>query len=205
MKSPGALSGTAVVYGAKDDIAGMFKEVWLPGAFKRSLARGGYRGDVMALWSHDMSQPLGRRSAGTLVISDRTEGLDFTVELPDTQVGRDARTSVLRGDVNGMSFAFQVAEGGDTWSREDGWDLRVVHRAELIEVSPVSIPAFRATSVSARSGRDRSAELLRAKRHAIQAAEVYADLRDDPRARDRHRSQCARPCRRAVPAVLEVA
>ncbi len=202
MKSPGALSGTAVVYGAKDDIAGMFKEVWLPRAFKKSLARGGYRGDVMALWSHDMSQPLGRRSAGTLTINDRTEGLDFTVDLPDTQVGRDARTSVLRGDVNGMSFAFQVVEGGDKWSREDGWDLRVVHEAELIEVSPVSIPAFRATSVGV-SRSAPTAELLRTKRHAIQAAEVYADLRDDPRVRDRHRST-ALPSRRTVPAILTV-
>jgi HK97 family phage prohead protease len=203
--SAGELTGIAVVYGAKDEIAGSFYEVWLHGAFARSLRSGGYRGDVLALWSHNSDLVLGRRSAGTLSLKDKLDGLHFTVDLPDTQLGRDARTSVRRGDVNGVSFAFQVASGGDRWSRDvDGRDLRVVHEAQLIEVSPVAFPAFRATSIGVTRGDSRTAEALRAQRHALRATEVYGSLRDDPRARARH-PEAYRPSRRTVPATLRLA
>lgn len=199
----GRLHGSAVVYGVTATIGGSFKELWLPGAFSRSLAGGGARGDVLALFGHNSDLVLGRRSAGTLTLADRAGSLDFSIDLPDTQLGRDTRTSVARGDVNGMSFQFQVVPGGDTWSREaDGWDLRVVHEAEIAEVSPVAFPAFQSTSVFARAATPTLA-MHYAKRQAWQAASVYGRRADDRRARARH-PEAYRPNRRSVAAFLQV-
>lgn len=201
--SVGRLHGSAVVYGVTAEIGRAFKELWLPGCFTKCLAEGGARGDVLALFGHNSDLVLGRRSAGTLELADKSGSLDFSIDLPDTQLGRDTKTSVARGDVNGMSFQFQVVSGGDTWSREpDGWDLRVVHEAEIAEISPVAFPAFRATSVFARAATPTLA-MHYARRQAWQAQSVYGHRADDRAVRARHMEEY-RPGRRSVPALMTV-
>ena len=64
-------------------------------------------------------------------------------------------TSIERGDVHQMSFAFEVKVGGDEWRKgEDGMPVRVLKRggcSKLFDVSPVTFPAYQATSAAVRS------------------------------------------------------
>jgi phage head maturation protease len=81
-------------------------------------------------------------------------GLRFELMAPATSWGRDAVESIRRGDVSGVSFAFSVRkEGGDTWARGggDGVAERTLLDADLYEVSPVTFPAYPATSVGVRA------------------------------------------------------
>lgn len=144
---PRRLSGYAALFNETADIYGLFQERIAPGAFRESLAKA----DQVALWNHDSSYPLGRRSAGTLQLAEDERGLRFAVDLPETQMGRDAHTLVTRGDVKGMSFGFTVAENGDEWAMVGGKRTRTLLKVDLEEVSPVTFPAFPQTSVEARS------------------------------------------------------
>lgn len=125
---------------------GMFRERIERGAFAGSLT-----GDVKALWNHDTNLPLGRTKAGTLALAEDAHGLRVEINPPDTQAGRDAVTSIQRGDVDQMSFAFEVLD--DTWDQdaETGVLIRTLRKVVLHEVSPVVFPAYPATSVSARA------------------------------------------------------
>lgn len=120
-----------------------------------SIARGAFDGvlgdDVLALVDHDPSKILGRSSSGTLRLSADDYGLRCEVDLPDTQLGRDVRVLVQRGDLNGMSFGFRPG----VVERTAGG---VVHRsfAGLGDVSVVSRPAYDGTSVHARNAAGRS-------------------------------------------------
>lgn len=103
-------------------------------------------GDVTALINHDPSQLLGRTASGTLRLSSDEHGLRFELDLPDTSLGRDVRTLVQRGDIRGMSFTAAVG----TVVRSKGG---VVHTAfkRLVDVSPVTNPAYEGTSLMARN------------------------------------------------------
>jgi HK97 family phage prohead protease len=142
------LTGYAALYGSETRIAGMFREVIEPGAFRSALAR---QDDVRALFNHDPNHVLGRTKSGTLALSEDERGLKYTVTLPDTQAGRDLWTSVQRGDVSQSSFAFSVDT--DEWreQKSDDMPLRVIKDVHLFDVSPVTYPAYNETSVSARS------------------------------------------------------
>jgi len=163
------LTGYAALYSTETRIAGLFREVLEPGAFRAALAR---KDDVRALFNHDPNKVLGRASSGTLTLEEDETGLRYTVTLPDTQDGRDLWTLVQRGDVSQSSFAFSV--DAEEWRDKDAdLPLRAVKSVHLFDVSPVTYPAYNETSVSARS----QAETLRADALAAQAA-----VQDDGRA-----------------------
>jgi HK97 family phage prohead protease len=127
------LTGYAALYGSETRIAGMFREVIEPGAFRSALAR---QDDVRALFNHDANHVLGRTKSGTLRLEEDARGLRYTVTLPDTQAGRDLWTSVQRGDVSQSSFAFSVDK--DDWPKgdtRDGMPLRLIQDVHLFDVS----------------------------------------------------------------------
>lgn len=141
------LSGYAAVF---DQMS-----VLLYGQFREQIARGAFAGsladDVRALWNHDTNLPLGRTKAGTLKLDEDAHGLRVEIDPPATQAGRDAVESIRRGDVDQMSFAFDVLE--DEWDKNDvGEIVRTLRKVKLYEVSPVTFPAYPQTSVSARAG-----------------------------------------------------
>ncbi len=78
-------------------------------------------------------------------------GLAFSLDLPNSMIGDMASEAITRGDVVGMSFGFTVPDGGDEWAMINGRRTRTLVRADLQEISPVTFPAFPATSVEARS------------------------------------------------------
>lgn len=128
-----------------------FTEVLVPGCFAASLANGGANGDIISRLEHDSRWLLGRRSAGTLRLTDSPQALDYENDLPDTQAGMDCATSTARGDLKNTSFCFYLEdpEDDEKWDiEEDGTLVRTILRAQIMEVSPVSMPAYPGSSVS---------------------------------------------------------
>ena len=136
------IEGYAATFGAEARI-GSIVETIEPGAFRTSLG-----GDIVALMDHDPKQILGRTRSGTLRLSEDSRGLAFSLDLPDTQAGRDVIELAQRGDLGGMSFGFVVPKGGDSWSGE----RRSLRTVDLREISVVStFPAYPDTSLALRS------------------------------------------------------
>jgi len=115
------------------------------GAFDEALSQGQ---DVVALFNHDPNIVLGR-TPDTLKLRASKQGLHYEVDPPDTQAARDLLTSIRRGDIRGSSFAFQAKEV--EWRSEGETDIRVVQKANLFDVSPVTYPAYAATSTGVRA------------------------------------------------------
>jgi HK97 family phage prohead protease len=124
---------------------GSFTEVIRPGAFRASLTSGV---DILALADHDTSKVLGRTRSGTLELREDNDGLAFTLQMPDTQAGRDLIALAERGDIGGASFGFNVRDGGDVWNGNNR-ELRAVNLAEVSIVS--AWPAYQDTEISLRS------------------------------------------------------
>lgn len=141
----GKLRGYAAVFDSLSVDMG-FRERIRRGAFSRSLKEGA---DVRALWQHDVNYVLGRTKSGTLSLVEDVHGLRSVIDPPDTQWARDVMTTIKRGDVDQMSFAFTVKT--DEWNMEDGVLVRTVIDADLFDVSPVTYPAYPDTSIGVRS------------------------------------------------------
>lgn len=140
------IGGYASVFDTTTDLGWMGKERIARSAFDKVLSDPNL--DVVALWNHDMNQLLGRMSSKTLRISTDSTGLEYEIDLPDTQLGRDLRVLVERGDVSGASFAFVPGK----FEYDKGNDI-VTHTSvkRLVDVSPVTTPAYPTASTEARS------------------------------------------------------
>ena len=137
-----------------------FMESIAPGAFARSLKEDE---DIKAFFNHDGNQVLGSTFAKTAIFEEDKKGLRALIYPPDTAAGRDVVTLVKRGDVRGMSFMFSVRPNGDEWTEpEQKGELpkRVIRDVQLFEAGPVTLPAYEATSISAR---DRAKAFLSAR------------------------------------------
>lgn len=153
------LEGYAATFGAEARI-GTFVETIEPGAFRSSLS-----GDVLALLDHDNGKVLGRTRSGTLRLSEDTRGLAFSLDLPETQAGRDVLALAERGDLGGMSFGFTVPRDGERWQG----NRRSLRMVGLREVSVVSAwPAYPDTEIALRALQT-GAEAARRRRILIMA------------------------------------
>lgn len=133
-------------YAAKFDVLsedlGPFREKIARGAFAESLAE---KDDVRALINHDSNFVLGRTSAGTLKLSEDEIGLRVEINPPTTTFAADLIVSMERGDVDQMSFGFQVID--DEMHTENEENIRVLLRVKLFDVSVVTFPAYPQTNV----------------------------------------------------------
>jgi HK97 family phage prohead protease len=143
------IRGYALLYNTRADL-GFFQEEILPGA-----ADGVLENDVRALFNHDANQILGRTAAGTARIGSDSKGVWYEVDLPDTTTGRDLFTSIKRGDISQSSFAFTLPQNqeGETWVEARGEKplRQITEFKSLLDVSPVTYPAYTETQVAARS------------------------------------------------------
>lgn len=136
------LFGIAAPFNAQTRI-GDFNEVIAPGAFARTLAESS---DILALADHDSCRVLGRTRTGSLALKETANGLEYTLDLPETTDGNNLRALAQRGDLGGVSFGFRVVR--DSWLG----DVRTLHEVALHEISVVSAhPAYNATTVNLRS------------------------------------------------------
>lgn len=125
-----------------------FTERFAPGAFRGVLAE---RQDTVALINHDDNLILGRVGSGTLRLAELANGdLSFEVDPGEQSYARDLRISLQRGDMGGCSIGFLVAPGGAEWSA-DRSSVLIRSVGTLRDVSVVTKPAYRGTSVGMRS------------------------------------------------------
>ena len=106
-----------------------------------------------------------RSSAGTVETWSDKHGLGVRADLSKTKTARELFDDIEAGNYPKMSFAFTVAEDGDSFDRET--HTRTISRiAKVFDVSPVSFPANPGTqlSVSTRSFFDGVIEAERAER-----------------------------------------
>jgi len=122
-----------------------FREKVSPGAFAKSIQKS----DIRALWNHNPDYVLGRKKSGTLSLEEDKKGLAIEISPPDTQWARDLMETIKRGDVDQMSFAFQVVR--DSWDESGKENVRTLEEVELFDVSPVTYPAYPQTDVKVRS------------------------------------------------------
>lgn len=144
---PGALEGYAAVFNRYSQNLGGYVEQVDPAAFNKSLAD---KVSVVARYNHADNYLLGTTDAGTLVLEADATGLRYTVDLPDTSVGRDVSVLAARGDLRHSSFAFMTLN--DDWAvTEQGFPLRSLLNVALVDVAPVNTPAYMDTTVALRS------------------------------------------------------
>ncbi len=117
------------------------------GAFQRTLAED----QQMAFWNHNVDAPIGSTKNGSLRLKEDDHGLAFSLDLPDTTMGRDVYTNIRSGIVDSMSFGFQVEkEEVDMGEKDSDPVIRTLLSVRLFEVSPVVFPAYPQTEVEAR-------------------------------------------------------
>ena len=149
------LSGYAAVFYNPAD-PGTEYEMWegavervSPGAFNRAISEGQ---DVLCTFNHDGDSLMGRTSNSTCRLSVDAVGLRYEADLPDTSDAKDCAALVGRGDVSGSSFSF--ISRGVSWTQDaNGGEVRTLLDVDLIDVGPVTSPAYAATTASARDSR----------------------------------------------------
>jgi HK97 family phage prohead protease len=126
-----------IPYGVESRDLGGWREVIEPGALRNARLD-----DLVALVDH-AGVPIGRHPS-TLHVEDRSNGLHWSVELPESR--SDVREAIERRDLQAGSWRMRVAR--DEWRG----DVRHVHEiAELADVSIVTRPAYVLAGVELRS------------------------------------------------------
>ena len=143
-------------------------EVLEPGCISRELLQ---KSDVVLNLNHnsDVVNVLGRYrnnpDKDTLSLELRGDGIDCRCDLPKTNNANDTLELIRRGDINGMSFAFEDdwedSENGVSFEKtndvEDGkevWLRHVKRITGLYDVSIVTHPAYDQTTVGTREASD---------------------------------------------------
>ena len=141
-------------------------EVLEPGCISDELIQ---RSDVILNINHStkVTDVLGRcnKGQGTLNLELREGAIIASCELPNTNAANDTLELIKRGDISGMSFAFEDDhndnENGVTYERtsevEDGkevWLRHVKRITGLYDVSIVTHPAYEQTSVGTREANE---------------------------------------------------
>jgi HK97 family phage prohead protease len=125
-----------------------FTETIKRGALNRTDMR-----DVPMRYNHNdnvMIMARTRNKSLQLIVDEI--GLKIMADLIDTQSNRDLYKGIKEGLIDKMSFAFQVADGGDTWTFGENETIREVNNiARLYDVSVVDTPFYDSTSIYARS------------------------------------------------------
>lgn len=138
------IEGYAIVFGQRSLNLGGFVEYISPEAVDRTIKENI---DVRAFWNHDSGEVLGRLTAGTLQMRKDKRGLKVIIDPP--KWADKIIESIERGDVSGMSFGFSPID--DAWDMDGDLPVRTITDMRVHEVSVVAMPAYPATSVSARA------------------------------------------------------
>ena len=148
----GVLVGHPVVYERQADIGGWFAEI-----IERGALDGCDMTDVLFFVNHEQNKiPLARsrrnngNSTMTLRIDDAGLAMEARLDIENNQSARAVYSAVSRGDMDGMSFAFNVED--EEWEGLDtDYPTRHIRKiSKIYEVSAVNEPAYDATDISAR-------------------------------------------------------
>lgn len=134
-----------------------YKEVIDPHCFDNTQMS-----DVVMNYNHG-GKPVARTKNGTLTLSVDEAGLKVEADLSGTDEGRRLYEEIKGGYIDQMSFAFTVDD--DEYDKKTH-TRRITAIKRLYDVAAVDIPAYDATSISARSYFSAEAE-----KEAAEAAE----------------------------------
>ena len=141
------IQGYFSVFGPEYNMGQGISERIDPHAFDVTLRED--TGNIRCLWNHNDDIVLGRTGNGTLILRVDDHGLygEVTINEEDSDA-MNGLARIRRGDVSQCSFGFEIVEQEIL---ERGNDmLFTIKQAKLWEVSPVTFPAYRETSISAR-------------------------------------------------------
>lgn len=183
-----------------------YQEQIAPGAFAKTIGEA----DVRFLINHDPNLLLARNTAGSLRLDEDDTGLVTDADMAPTTYARDLAVNLEAGNIDQMSFAFEVIK--ETWEvLDDDSELRSIQEVKLWDVSVVTYPAYEDTDAALRAAAFaalcRSAELDEKAQRALlrsltdgrelalnpvlRAADALADDTSEPPARTRDDSQPA--------------
>jgi len=145
------IEGYPIVYEVYAPLWG-FREIIHRGAATEALKTA----DEMVLWDHESSQPMARRSNGTLEVKEDDHGVFISADVSGTVWGRNGYEAIKNKVIDKMSFAFDVDPDGAKWRIDEVEGVRIETReivqfAQIYDYSPVSYPAYKQTIVDARS------------------------------------------------------
>lgn len=136
-------------YGAETELAPGRREVIAARAFADRIEAGE---DIHLLSGHDYEKPLASRAAGTLTLRDTDQALVLEARIDaGTSWARDFLAAHAAGLIRGLSPGFRVPEGGEKIERSGTGLLRTITRAELYELSAVTVPAYPQAQIEARA------------------------------------------------------
>ncbi len=129
------------------------EERFVPRAFERRILDP--QADIYLLAGHAFDRPLASRAAGSLVVVDNDDALTFEAELArevvETTHGRDALGLLRAGLASGLSPGFVVPPDGERVTDEGEAILRTINRADLFEISIVTVPAYATAQAETRN------------------------------------------------------
>ena len=139
------IEGYFVRFDDKYELWGDCYETIAPNAFDETLNK-----DIVSLWNHDSNYPLGRTTNGTLTLRVDNSGLFGKVEINENDsFAKDAYERIKRGDVKQCSFGFRILS--EEYIQHDNGETEYrITKVDLWEVSPVTFPAYKSTTISAR-------------------------------------------------------
>lgn len=136
-------------YGAETELAPGRREVIASRAFRGRIEAGE---DIHLLAGHDYEKPLASRAAGNLTLTDTDSALVIEARIDGgTSWARDFLAAHASGLIRGLSPGFRVPPGGEKVEQRGAGLLRTVTRADLFEVSAVTVPAYPAAQIEARA------------------------------------------------------
>lgn len=147
------LTGRPIVFGRVTDL-GYFDEMIAPGAISEGALK-----DVRFLVNHNEKMiPLARsrnnNENSTMKLSVDNEGMNIDwlkLDVERNATARELESAVDRGDLDGMSFMFNVE--ADEWENLDSeHPLRIIRTiSNIYEVSAVTFPAYEDTEINVRN------------------------------------------------------
>lgn len=143
------LRGLAVPYDKwSEDLGGFRERIAVDAA--RADVEGGK--PIAMLWQHDPAHPISKTTArrSPLVLENTPRGVFFEQDV--RSLTAEQRQRIEDGVVDQMSFGFKVRSRDDDHWEEVGKGKyqRTVLRMSLVEISPVTFPAYRQTKVAVR-------------------------------------------------------
>lgn len=133
-------------------VFGPVYELW-PGATESidpHAFDGALGDDIRCLIDHDTRLVLGRNRAHTLELRTDSQGLFGSVLINEAdQDAMNAYARAVRGDVSQASFGFDILDQNEE-IRADGSVHWTIRKVKLYEVSLVTFPAYKETSLQAR-------------------------------------------------------
>ena len=130
------INGLALPFNSFSNRIDSFDEVFLSNSIE-------FADDVLAFYSHDERELLGRTSTGSLTLDITAMGVEYSLDIPEART--DLIELINRGDLSELSFGFHCLE--DEFDLEQERPVRYIKRAVLTEISIVASAAYSATTI----------------------------------------------------------